>query len=429
MYEYVRGGFPQKEMPVTGENSGMYQEFDSALRAASYNMFCSPLKPVNSPASFKAEQGAAAAFESKGRAGERLAGVSDARKFSGEEEPDEDPAEVRRRTEQKYKELDRLIQGDSRATSGGNSKLIKMRRKAGMIEKKAAPKAPPAPEKRQVPARSASDTSALAPPAETTKAGRRQSGGKSAMGRDGLAQDLAGQLQGLTGSGDASSEMFLDDEIESSNVEEGYEELQKLLGHKSFGGQKRKLDSARFTGNMTKYREAGMFKRVTLKDPLSRVYAQRLNKEPPPVSKGAIARPSRPGQGAPGEGEEDAHGDDAEGGAVTAESFVDEILGSMSADEAAPPRAATRARATMPRGGGAKPRKASTPQYSEFDALLGGGLPVTGAGDAGKQGPRGGGVGRKVAEGDSSSAEQFALGGNASSRLIPGGELAESVLK
>jgi hypothetical protein len=30
---------------------------------------------------------------------------------------------------------------------------------------------------------------------------------------------------------------------------------------------------------MTKYREAGMFRRVTLKDPLSRVYAQRLKSE------------------------------------------------------------------------------------------------------------------------------------------------------
>ena len=39
-----------------GDKDGMYEEFDSALRAASYNMFCSPLKPVNAPSAAKAGQ-------------------------------------------------------------------------------------------------------------------------------------------------------------------------------------------------------------------------------------------------------------------------------------------------------------------------------------------------------------------------------------
>jgi hypothetical protein len=33
-----------------------YSAFDSALRASSYNMFCSPLKPVNAPSAFQASK-------------------------------------------------------------------------------------------------------------------------------------------------------------------------------------------------------------------------------------------------------------------------------------------------------------------------------------------------------------------------------------
>ena len=41
MYEYVRGGFVEKELPAGagGENSQLYEAFDSALRASSYNMW------------------------------------------------------------------------------------------------------------------------------------------------------------------------------------------------------------------------------------------------------------------------------------------------------------------------------------------------------------------------------------------------------
>ena len=412
MYEYVRGGFAEKEKPVTGEKSGLYQEFDSALRAASYNMFCSPLKPVNSPASFKAEQEAAAASKSKGSAAKKLGGVSDAMKFSGEE-ADEDPEEVRMRTEAQYKELDRLIQGDKRATSGGNSKLFKMRRKAGMIETKTAPKAPPpSPQVGGV----AAESSQPAPEANRadTRAGQRKNK-KRAQGASGMARDLAGQLEGLTGrSDDERSGMYAGDEDESSEVVEGYEELQKLLGHKSFGGQKRKLDSARFTGNLTKYREAGMFKRVTLKDPLSRVYAQRLKQEAAPVSKGAIARPSRPGQST-------ARGENGDGDAVedepaAAEAFVDDVLTSIQAEDAV---AAPPVRPTAPNKNkdSVKQTRASDVQYLEFDALLSVGEGASGAGSKKVQKVQNvAGTGREPREKEA-SPEKPAVGGNVCSLL------------
>lgn len=101
----------------------MYEAFDSALRASSYNMFCSPLKSVNTPAAFKAEM--------TGDTGDTL-------KFSGEE-IQEDPEEVRRRAQEQYALLDRLISDDQRATSNGNSRLKKMQRKTGKLNQQSAP--------------------------------------------------------------------------------------------------------------------------------------------------------------------------------------------------------------------------------------------------------------------------------------------------
>jgi hypothetical protein len=127
LYEYVSGGFAEKTMPSFAEDrekSSMYEAFDSALRASSYNMFCSPLKSVNTPAAFKAEV--------TGDTGDTL-------KFSGEE-IQEDPEEVRRRTQEQYAQLDRLISGDQRATSvNGNSRLKKMQRKTGKLNQQSAP--------------------------------------------------------------------------------------------------------------------------------------------------------------------------------------------------------------------------------------------------------------------------------------------------
>lgn len=54
-YQYVQGGFNEVQAPKSSDNSTttMYAAFDSALRASSYNMFCSPLLPVEPPTPFK----------------------------------------------------------------------------------------------------------------------------------------------------------------------------------------------------------------------------------------------------------------------------------------------------------------------------------------------------------------------------------------
>ena len=84
-------------------------------------------------------------------------------------------------------------------------------------------------------------------------------------------------------------------EVLKVELEESYEELQRLLGHKPKSGR-RGMNSAAFTGDMDKHRQAGMFKAVTLKDPLQRVYAQRLQADPgPEPAPGAIERPAKPG--------------------------------------------------------------------------------------------------------------------------------------
>lgn len=239
VYEYVRGGFPEKEMPTAGgEQNGMYEAFDSALRASSYNMFCSPLKPVNSPAAFKAEQEASAAARS-GRGGfEKLEGATNL-KFSGKE-IEEDPEEVRLKMQQQYAELDRLIKGDQRATSG-NSKLIKMQRKAGKLDKNKS-KPPPVAATASIPAPVTPVEAEPAPPSVVFpigKSGLSQKERKKAQG-NGMTLDFAGQLEGFTGkeidSSSSSSETmepYNDEFVDSSGVEEGYEELQKLLGHKA----------------------------------------------------------------------------------------------------------------------------------------------------------------------------------------------------
>jgi hypothetical protein len=101
-----------------------------------------------------------------------------------------------------------------------------------------------------------------------------------------------------------------------------------------------------------------MFKRVTLKDPLSRIYAQRLRSVPAPVNEGVIARPRRQ--------EEAAHlaeaGKGNKGSAAKAEQqavdqFIDDVITSMG--NAQPPKPELRAAPPKPpgQGSGAKPRK------------------------------------------------------------------------
>ena len=56
-YQYVQGGFQEVTPPKVDSNStsSMYMAFDSALRASSYNMFCSPLLPVEPPTPFRSK--------------------------------------------------------------------------------------------------------------------------------------------------------------------------------------------------------------------------------------------------------------------------------------------------------------------------------------------------------------------------------------
>ncbi len=56
-YQYVRGGFDEVVPPKTANSSisSAYAAFDSALRASSYNMFCSPLLPVDPPTPFRSK--------------------------------------------------------------------------------------------------------------------------------------------------------------------------------------------------------------------------------------------------------------------------------------------------------------------------------------------------------------------------------------
>uniref|UniRef100_A0A7S0EKY4 Uncharacterized protein n=1 Tax=Hanusia phi TaxID=3032 RepID=A0A7S0EKY4_9CRYP len=78
---------------------------------------------------------------------------------------------------------------------------------------------------------------------------------------------------------------------------------------------------------MTKHREEGMFKAVTLKDPLRRVYAQRLKKDQKPVTE-ALKRPPK---AAPSRDRNDRNDEQ------TAEKFLDDILDSQSPPLAPPP--------------------------------------------------------------------------------------------
>lgn len=82
-----------------------------------------------------------------------------------------------------------------------------------------------------------------------------------------------------------------------------------------------------------------MFKRVTVKDPLSRIYAQRLISNPAPVSEGAIARPRKPGEAPPpasgGQGPAGSRGNAAQEEQQAADAFVSHVLASVGDAQAA----------------------------------------------------------------------------------------------
>lgn len=239
-YNYVQGGFEEKSAPVAaGNQTSMYAAFDSALRASNYNMFCSPLKPVNAPTQFKAS--------SPGRQQGPPSGNKEASAQKWAEPEEEDPGEVRRKNEAQYRELDKLIGGDRRGLgSDGNRKpMIKKLKKVPVSKEKKA--------------------------------------------------------MLIIAEKDSELEEEQEEQVDEfkQQIDEGYEELQKLLSLKPKGKTKRKVDSARFTGNMTQHRIDGSFKAVTMKDPLKRIYATKLKEEAPTVGSSEAIR--RPGQPAPAE--------------------------------------------------------------------------------------------------------------------------------
>eukprot|EP00281_Chroomonas_sp_CCMP1168_P024534 CAMPEP_0206230668 /NCGR_PEP_ID=MMETSP0047_2-20121206/10394_1 /ASSEMBLY_ACC=CAM_ASM_000192 /TAXON_ID=195065 /ORGANISM="Chroomonas mesostigmatica_cf, Strain CCMP1168" /LENGTH=232 /DNA_ID=CAMNT_0053654131 /DNA_START=253 /DNA_END=947 /DNA_ORIENTATION=- len=102
-YEYVGGGFKEVEMPskAKGANTSMYAAFDSALRASDYNMFCSPLKPVQAPTAFRSASRDVYLTESK------------AAELEAAMQEEDDPVEVARRTAAEYAEFSRLVSGSA----------------------------------------------------------------------------------------------------------------------------------------------------------------------------------------------------------------------------------------------------------------------------------------------------------------------------
>lgn len=83
--------------------------------------------------------------------------------------------------------------------------------------------------------------------------------------------------------------------VNQEEVQEGYDELQALLGMKPKPGGRTRMDSAVIKGNQTELRAGGVYKSVTLKDPLKRVYAQRLKDLPADIgSEEAVMRAPSP---------------------------------------------------------------------------------------------------------------------------------------
>ena len=166
-YRYVQGGFNEVQPPKLVDNSttSMYAAFDSALRASSYNMFCSPLLPVEAPTPFRRKD--------KLQRIETLS-ASDSQNNAGQ---------VANQILKQYQELDRYL-SPSQDVRNPNNQV-----------------------KRYDPYEARSEMQALLE----------------------AAQSL------------------------NPNTEEEYEQLQSLLGFERMGTKSR-VNSATFTGNMTKHR-------------------------------------------------------------------------------------------------------------------------------------------------------------------------------
>jgi len=287
----------------------MYKAFDSALRAADYNMFCAPLKKVETPSAFKAAKGARSASAG-----------AEVQPLAVEEEEDEE--EVAKRVAAEYAEFDRLVLGSAIESDGSARKL----KKRGTVSKSRVRSTPKTRTDEEVVA----DVSAAG--AERGRP-RERKVGLNDLG--GLADELK-QAEDVVGSysytGDESSV--------SAAVEEGYEELQAMLGLKPKPGSRTKLNNAVLRGNTTQLRQDGMFKKITLKDPMKRVYAQRLlGLEPDIGSETAVARGKSPSR------------DPKRGGDVNVADFLDGLKAESDAPlYATPPRSPSDAKS--PRKGG-----------------------------------------------------------------------------
>lgn len=255
----------------------MYRAFDSALRASDYNMFQAPLKKVDAPTAFRAVQMS-----------------TDAPRVAFIDAVVEDPEEITRRVAAEYAEFDRLVAG-SAIKSDGKARLLKG--KGAMLGGATRVKGKSAPIEKE------DDASVQAAQEASELAG------------EGVARRGRTKVRGLEALGDFASEFFSADgkaetepvatmvgkvggKVNREEILEGYDELQALLGMKPKAGARTRMDSAVLKpvkGNQTET----TYKSVTLKDPLSRVYAQRLKDLPADIgSKEAVMRaPSPNGKG------------------------------------------------------------------------------------------------------------------------------------
>eukprot|EP00960_Hanusia_phi_P038560 753483-Hanusia_phi.AAC.1 len=125
-YEYVQGGFQEKLPPQqAGNQTSMYAAFDRALRASSYNMFCSPLKPVNAPTPYKGQ--AQAPSSSSKIVGDDVQAFM--KGLQQEERDQEDEEEKRKRIESEYAALNSFLKMESR--DGESTRQLKLMNSAG----------------------------------------------------------------------------------------------------------------------------------------------------------------------------------------------------------------------------------------------------------------------------------------------------------
>ena len=185
-YQYVRGGFREVSPAQEGRNSSIYAAFDSALRASSYNMFCSPLVSVTPPTQFRAKRQ-----------------TSDA-EVRQELPLEEDPLQAKERIKAQYQELDLFFSRDKDVKRFGSNKPIE-------------------------------------PPNKPIESRRREE--REAEPEASVVPDSAPAAESITSA-------LINDE--------GYDDLQRLLGFRRMAKSSR-MDDPSFKGNMTAHRKVTAF--------------------------------------------------------------------------------------------------------------------------------------------------------------------------